>query len=95
MMIGLATLSAGPSPDIPIPPVPPTRPPTGESAPTPNDGVRPPVVVANGDPQFQLRLFRSRQYDWSQGFLPGSRYESTEDRKAIQTPGLSITVPLQ
>jgi hypothetical protein len=95
VLFGLATVAASPAPDFPIPPVPPRRPPTGESAPTPNDSVRPPVVVADEDPKFELRVFRARQYEWSQGFLPGSRYETTEDRKPIQTPGLTVTVPLQ
>ena len=31
----------------------------------------------------------------SVGFAPGSRYQTTEDRKPIQTPGFSISVPLK
>jgi hypothetical protein len=60
----------------------------------PDDNLRAPLLLADEASSVKLQMFRMRRYDASQGFLPGSRYESTEDRKAIQTPGLSIVVPL-
>jgi hypothetical protein len=42
-----------------------------------------------------VRMYRSKAPDPSRGFAPGSRYESTEDRNPIQTPGFSVSVPLR
>ncbi len=90
----LLTAAAAPETLLPVPPIPPSQPPTDMAAPVPDDDLRPPVTVAEGDPQFKLQVYRVHRYDGSQGFLPGSRYESTEDRKPIQTPGISVSVPL-
>jgi hypothetical protein len=94
LLAGLLTLAAAPDTGLPVPPVPPSVPPTDTAAPRPDDSLRAPVVLADQDPLVRLQLFRMQRHDSSQGFLPGSRYESTEDRKAIQTPGLTVTVPL-
>lgn len=90
---GLLALAAAPLP-LPVPPVPPAKPPTDTAAPVPDIAQRAPLAIANEDTQVRLRLYRARRYDGSRGFLPGSRYESSEDRKPIQTPGFSVTVPL-
>jgi hypothetical protein len=95
LLMGLATAAAAPGPDLPIPPIPPKRPPTDVAAPVPDSDVRAPLVIASEDPRVQIRNFRVDRYDQSRGFLPGSRYESSEERKGIQTPGLSVTVPLR
>lgn len=106
LLAALATLAASPdqgrpaalpvasSIGLPEPPMPPMHPPTDMLAPVPDDNLRAPLVVAGDDAQVKLRLFRMQRYDYSRGFLPGSRYESSEDRKTIQTPGLSLSVPL-
>lgn len=94
LLAGLLTLAAAPETNLPIPPMPPPHPPTDTAAPVPDDNAHAPVTVADGDPQVRLELYRLHRYDGSQGFLPGSRYESTEDRRPIQTPGLSVSVPL-
>ncbi|HET6307987.1 MAG TPA: hypothetical protein VFG12_12415 [Rhodopila sp.] len=81
--------------DLPIPPIPPERPPPGEIAPVPDLDVHGPLIPDSTQPTVDIRQFRNRPYDPGMGFAPGSRYRSGEDRKPIQTPGVSINVPLQ
>jgi hypothetical protein len=81
--------------EIPMPPIPPEHPPPGEIAPVPNVDARAPVPDPSNEPTVDVRLYRVRLYDPSLGFAPGSQYQTTEDRKSIQTPGLSISVPLK
>jgi hypothetical protein len=79
---------------LPIPPVPPLTPPPGAAAPVPDANLSGPDAFVT-PPSVSLKLYRARPYDPGLGFAPGSRYQSTEDRKPIQTPGLSFSVPLQ
>jgi hypothetical protein len=81
--------------DLPVPPIPPAHPPPGEIAPVPNIDARGPVTPPSEEPSIDVRLYRAGLFDPSQGFTPGSRYQDSEDRKPIQTPGLSISVPLK
>jgi hypothetical protein len=81
--------------ELPIPPIPPDHPPLADIAPVPNPDARAPVLAASEAPSIDLRLYRAKNYDPSLGFAPGSRYQTTEDRKPIQTPGLSISVPIK
>jgi hypothetical protein len=81
--------------DFPVPPIPPEHPPVAETAPVPNADARAPIAPQSASPTVDLRLYRARPYDPGLGFAPGSRYQTSEDRKPIQTPGLSINVPLQ
>jgi hypothetical protein len=80
--------------ELPVPPIPPRVPPLADAAPVPNVNAEAPVRPDSNGPSVNVRLYRAKTYDPSVGFVPGSRFESTEDRKAIQTPGLSIDVPL-
>ena len=80
---------------LPLPPIPPEHPGLGETAPVPNVDVRGPLLAVSKSPTVDVRLFRNRPYETGMGFTPGSRYLTSEDRKPIQTPGLSISVPLQ
>ena len=80
---------------LPVPPVPPANPPADEAAPVPNADAHPPAVRLTEGLSVNVRLYRAKSYDPSLGFAPGSRYQSTEDRKPIQTPGLSVSVPLK
>lgn len=97
--MGLALLvgtgSAAMADNLPEPPVPPVIPPIADAAPVPNPDAAPPVTPSSDEPSVNVRMYRARTYDPSVGFAPGSRYESSEDRKPIQTPGLSISVPLK
>jgi hypothetical protein len=81
--------------DFPVPPPPPANPPVDEAAPVPNVDARAPVLPSSEQPSIDVKLYRAQPYNPSQGFAPGSQYQSNEDRKPIQTPGLSVSVPLQ
>lgn len=80
---------------LPVPPLPPDHPPPGETAPIPDLGARVPLTPSSERPSVDVRLYRATPPDPSLGFAPGSRYQSAEDRKLIQTPGFSISVPLE
>jgi hypothetical protein len=96
MMLGSAVPILGAiAQELPVPPIPPEHPPPAEIAPVPNLDAQAPVAPAPEGPRFDVRLFRARPYDPGMGFTPGSRYQTAEDRKPIQTPGLSVSVPLQ
>ena len=79
---------------LPVPPIPPDHPP-GETAPIPDLDARVPLTPFSRRPSIDVRLYRSTPPDPSLGFAPGSRFQSAEDRKLIQTPGFSISVPLE
>jgi hypothetical protein len=80
---------------LPVPPIPPNLPQIADAAPVPNPDAEAPVTPSSDEPSVNVRMYRIRMYDPSAGFVPGSRYQSTEDRKPIQTPGFSISVPLK
>jgi hypothetical protein len=91
----LLTMAAAAMADqLPVPPSPPAHPPSGEIAPVPDFDAHAPIAPISDQPTVDVRLYRARTYDPSLGFAPGSRYQTSEDRKPIQTPGLSISVPL-
>ena len=81
--------------ELPIPPIPPENPPMAEAAPTPDFDARAPVTPASERPSVDVRLYRSDAPAPGFGFAPGSRFQTAEDRKPIQTPGISVTVPLR
>lgn len=81
--------------DLPVPPVPPEHPPLADAAPVPNANAEAPVAPASDKVSVAVRTYPIRMHDPGMGFAPGSRYQSSEDRKPIQTPGLSISVPLK
>jgi hypothetical protein len=98
-LLALVTVLGAAAPDqgarLPVPPIPPANPPGDVAAPTPDADARAPVRSASTGPWVSVENFRAQQYDPSQGFAPGSRFQTTEERKPIQTPGISIRVPLQ
>lgn len=91
----LAIATTASANELPVPPPPPAHPPSGEVAQVPNLDAHAPVAPVSDKPSVDVRLYRARNYDASMGFVPGSRYQSSEDRKPIQTPGFSISVPLK
>jgi hypothetical protein len=81
--------------ELPVPPIPPDHPPIGDTAPVPDVDARAPVPPSSEQTSINVKLYRSDPPDTSLGFLPGSRFRNSEERKPIQTPGFSITVPLR
>jgi hypothetical protein len=90
----LATTAASPPRSLPIPPIPPAHPPTARFAPMPDRDAQAPVVISRG-PEFSVRDFRVRRFQQGMGYAPGSSFESGEDKRPIQTPGVTYRVPLQ
>jgi hypothetical protein len=94
-MLMTGSVTGGPADDLPVPPQPPPIVPSPDIAPVPDFGASAPIRPESEDPSLNVKLYRYTPPDSSQGFSPGSRYQSTEDRKAIQTPGFSFSVPLK
>jgi hypothetical protein len=90
------TAGASPKHSLPVPPIPPANPPRDQSAPVPNPDVRAPTEISSQGARVGLQDFRARRFNnEGLGYTPGSQYENTEDKRAIQTPGLSVQVPLR
>ena len=91
----LATAGASPPHPLPVPPIPPAHPPVEQSAPVPNPDLQGPADASRG-PQVSFTDFRiDRDKQSSLGYSPGSQFQTNEDRRVIQTPGLSVRLPLQ
>ena len=95
VLILLATVGASPRRPLPVPPLPPAHPPSDQAAPLPDRDIQPPRDAGSQGPQVGLRDFRIRRFDDSPGYAPGSKFENEEDKRPIQTPGLTVRVPLR
>src|SRR5690349_16418480 len=91
-MIGLIA-AAAPS-ELPVPPIPPEQGPGNQTAPVPDEQAGQPNVRSPPGTHFGLQDYRVNRFNPSAGFMPGSHYQTSEERKPIQTPGFSVTVPL-
>jgi hypothetical protein len=91
----LATAGASPPRPLPLPPLPPAHPPTDQSAPVPDRDVQAPSGAGVLGPRVTVQDFRVRRFNQGLGYAPGSQYETSEEKRPIQTPGLSVQVPLQ
>lgn len=80
---------------LPIPPVPPAHPPLADIAPVPDEDAHAPVAPESDAASVDVKFFHARRHNPSLGFAPGSAYETNEDRRPIQPPGFSISVPLK
>ncbi len=87
--------SAAVARELPVPPIPPEHAVTTDIAPVPDVNAQAPVAPASEEASVKVKLYREKILDPSMGFTPGSRYQNSEDRKPIQTPGLSVSVPLR
>jgi hypothetical protein len=87
-------VGAGPAPQLPVPPVPPQHPPD-QSAPVPNEDARPPQAAGASGTRVQVTDFRVPRQDASMGYAPGSHFQSSNERRDIDTPGLTVRVPLR
>jgi hypothetical protein len=95
--LALATVAAAPAPrPLPLPPIPPPSPPSEQAAPTPDRDARAPWAPAQNGVRVLPQDFRAYHFNnQGLGYVPGSQYETSEDKRPIQTPGLSLQVPLQ
>jgi hypothetical protein len=90
----LITVGAGPLRRMPVPPIPPPHPPADQSAPVPNRDATGPLTPASQGPRVTLQDFRADRLRQGLGYTPGSQFETSEDKRPIQTPGLTVQVPL-
>ena len=58
------------------------------------DSQAPPDNAGQG-PRVSLRDFRVRRFNQGLGYAPGSQFETSEEKRTIQTPGLTVQVPLR
>jgi hypothetical protein len=92
----LVLLASGPNRSLPVPPIPPANPPTARTAPMPNRDAVGPLTPAENGPKVQLKDFRAGPFQQSGlAYSRGSQFQSDEDKRPIQTPGLTVRVPLQ
>jgi hypothetical protein len=79
---------------LPIPPIPPDHPPTNLSAPVPNPDIRAPPA-GRQETQVRVQDFRADSMTDGLGYTPGSKFQSNEDKRPIETPGVTVQVPLR
>jgi hypothetical protein len=95
----IATAAAGQKQSLPLPPPlppkPPAHPPADRGAPVPDLYVSAPREGPSPLPNITVRDFRMDDTNHSLGYTPGSQFQTSEDRRSIQTPGFSFRVPLQ
>jgi hypothetical protein len=95
VLVLLATAAASPPRPLPLPPLPPAHPPTDQSAPVPDRDAQAPSGAGALGPRVTVQDFRVRRFNQGLGYAPGSQFETSEEKRPIQTPGLSVQVPLQ
>jgi len=93
-LVLLATAGASPNRSLPMPPIPPAFPPTAQSAPMPDRDAPEPVGPARKGVEVNLQDFRVQRPMQGLAYSPGSQFQSSEDKRSIQTPGLTVKVPL-
>jgi hypothetical protein len=96
LLLGTLLLAgAAPARRLPLPPPLPVDPPTDEPAPVPDADLRTPNALDPDQSAFALRVYRMQEHSTGEGFIPGSEYQSPEQRRPLQTPGFMVTLPLQ
>jgi hypothetical protein len=80
----------------PIPPNPPPSARLASPAPVPDRDVQPPPDP-NSSPHTKMSVadFRPPKTDTSAALPYGSRYQSPDDQRPIETPGFTVTIPLR
>lgn len=91
----LVTAGAAPAPNLPIPPIPPADPPADTSAAIPDPDVRAPADLSRPGVHVSVQDFRVDYFNRGLGYTPGSHFQTSEEKRPIQTPGLTLEVPLQ
>jgi len=90
----LATTGASPASNLPEPPIPPAHPPTAQSAPVPNPDAQAPLSAEQQGARVSVQDFRADRSGQGFGYTPGSQFQTSEDKRPIQTPGVAVQVPL-
>ena len=93
VLMGWLVSAAGPL--LPVPPMPPTHAPNDRAAPVPNPDLFPPPAPVSQSAALHPHIFHMNEFGTGLGFIPGSAYQSPEERKPTQTPGFTVTVPIQ
>ena len=94
LLAAVLLAGAGPRRSLPLPPPLPADPPVDEAAPVPNNGLHSPSGAEKDQVAFALRTYPMQDFATSDAFIPGSAYQSPEQRKMLQTPGFMVTLPL-
>lgn len=79
---------------LPLPPAPPAQVTQSQNAPVPDLDADGRVPSDELHSYVALRNFRSPTGQPGLGYTPGSQFRPPQDRKALQTPGVSVTVPI-
>jgi hypothetical protein len=94
----LGALGAAPSRDegpLPLPPMPPAQIPAYETAPLPDQTLRPPSPPPRQGPALSPTLFGGPQQQFrGDGYVPNSGPQSVQERPWRPTPGVNLQVPL-
>ena len=94
--LALVSIAAALAPaPLPLPPIPPAHPLGEQLAPTPDRNAQAPWVPPTDGVRVRPQDFRAQLLTQGLGYTPGSQFQNNEDRRPIQTPGLSLQVPLQ
>jgi hypothetical protein len=81
---------------LPLPPPLPVDPPTDLAAPVPDAGLYSPDGLSQDQSTaLALRIYRMQEFGTGDAYVPGSEYQSPEDRRPMQPPGFLVTVPLR
>lgn len=88
-------MAAGARSSLPVPPSPSAgdRADIGQLAPLPESIL--PVPVPAEDTKVNVRIFSLKEQQGGLAFIPGSSYAAPEDRKPMQTPGVTFSLPLR
>jgi hypothetical protein len=95
VLIVLATAAASPPRSLPVPPIPPADPPSGQSAPMPDRDALAPHETVEQTVRVRVRDFRADRVNQGMAYTPGSQFQTSEDKRPIQTPGFTVEVPLR
>jgi hypothetical protein len=95
LVVLVSTAAASPAPSLPIPPIPPADPPSDHAAPMPDRSLQAPPGDGGRGVQVNVEDFRIERFYQGLGYGPGSHFETSEEKRPIQTPGVTLKLPLQ
>ena len=60
----------------------------------PNPDAQAPLSTDSQGAHMSVQDFRADRFDQALGYTPGSQFQTSEDKRPIQTPGVAVQVPL-